>query len=53
MAFVFTFTLKGATSNSYVPITTYTSGSYTIQGADDYFGGHPKYNLWNSLSTEV
>ena len=50
MAFTFTYTLKGASSNSYVPLDSYTSGDHTVLGANDYFEGHPKFSLWDGLS---
>jgi len=55
MAFEFDYTLQGTSSNSYVPLSSYTlthdSTDYSILGADDYFARHPKYDTWNKLST--
>lgn len=50
MAFTFDHTLGGSSSNSYVPLDSYTSGSYTILGANDYFDGHPKQEKWTDLT---
>lgn len=52
MAFTFDHTIGGSSSNSYVPLDTYTSGSYTILGANDYFDGHPKQEKWTQLTDE-
>ena len=52
MAFTFDSTIGGASSNSYVPLDTYTSGDDTILGANDYFDGHPKQEKWTQLTDE-
>ena len=42
MAFTFDSTVKSSTGNSYV----------SVSEADDYFGGHLQYDLWNDKTNE-